>query len=270
MSEQGERMARAAGSLLAGRRAVVTGAGRGIGRAIAEHLAASGASVVLAARTEAEIEAAAAGIRSLGGEAWALRCDISDDASVAELASASTDVLGGPVDTLVNNAGVFLPRAFADYTLDDWTWILDINVVALVRVTQAFLPELVRLERARIINVSSIAGKKGTSGQAAYNASKHAQIGITRCLAVETGATGLRVNSVCPGFTMTDLIDLEELGRVHGRPGAEFWAAVERASTIKRTVTLDEIAAAVVYLASPAADGVNGQSLVVDGGIVMG
>jgi NAD(P)-dependent dehydrogenase (short-subunit alcohol dehydrogenase family) len=258
------------GRALAGRRAVVTGAGRGIGRAIAEHLAASGASVVLAARTEAEIEGAAAAIHSQGGEAWAVRCDISDDASVAELVASSTDLLGGPADTLVNNAGVYKPRAFGDYTLEDWTWMLDINVVALVRVTRAFLPELVRLDRARIINVSSIAGKKGTFGQAAYNASKHAQIGITRCLAVETGSTGLRVNAVCPGFTRTDLIDVEELGRVHGRPGAELWASVEQTSTIKRTVTLDEIAAAVVYLASPAADGVNGQSLVVDGGIVMG
>jgi NAD(P)-dependent dehydrogenase (short-subunit alcohol dehydrogenase family) len=256
-------------AILAGRRAVVTGAGRGIGRAIAGHLAAAGAAVVVAARTESEIEQAAEQIRADGGHADAIACDITDDASVARLAAVSDERLGGPVDTLVNNAGVYRPRPFDAYTLDDWRWILDVNVVALVRVTQAFLPGLLKLQRSRVINVSSIAGKKGTFGQAAYNASKHAQIGITRCLAMETGSTGLRVNAVCPGFTKTDLIDLDELGRAHGKPGTEVWAGVEQAATIKRTVSLDEIAAAVVYLASPAADGVNGQSLVVDGGIVM-
>ena len=254
---------------LAGRRAVVTGGGRGIGRAIAEHLAAAGARVVVAARTEGQINEVADGIRASGGAAWAVPCDIRDDSSVDALVRSSADVFGGPADTLVNNAGVYKPRAFADYTLDDWTSMLDINVVAMVRVTRAFLPGLLVLQRSRIINVSSVAGKKGTFGQAAYNASKHAQIGLTRCLAVETGSTGLRVNAVCPGFTKTDLIDLDELGRVHDKPGAEVWAQVERAATIRRTVTLDEIAAAVVYLASPAADGVNGQSLVIDGGIVM-
>jgi len=256
-------------ALLAGRRAVVTGAVRGIGRAIAGHLAAAGAAVVLAARTDSEIEQAAEEIRSDGGRAEAVTCDITDDAAVARLAAISEKRLGGPVDTLVNNAGVYRPRPFDAYTLDDWRWILDVNVVALVRVTQAFLPGLLKLQRSRVINVSSIAGKKGTFGQAAYNASKHAQIGITRCLAMETGSTGLRVNAVCPGFTKTDLIDLDELGRAHSKPGTEVWAGVEQAATIKRTVSLDEIAAAVVYLASPAADGVNGQSLVVDGGIVM-
>jgi NAD(P)-dependent dehydrogenase (short-subunit alcohol dehydrogenase family) len=256
-------------AILAGRRAVVTGAGRGIGRAIAGHLAAAGAAVVVAARTESEIEQAAEQIRAAGGHADPIACDITDDASVARLAAASEERLGGTVDTLVNNAGVYRPRPFDAYTLDDWRWILDVNVVALVRVTQAFLPGLLKLQRSRVINVSSIAGKKGTFGQAAYNASKHAQIGITRCLAMETGSTGLRVNAVCPGFTKTDLIDLDELGRAHGKPGTEVWAGVEQAATIKRTVSLDEIAAAVVYLASPAADGVNGQSLVVDGGIVM-
>ena len=255
--------------LLAGRRAVVTGAGRGIGRAVARHLAAAGAGVVVAARTEAEIEAVAESLRSEGRTAVAVRCDITDDESVEALAARSAEALGGPIDTLVNNAGVYKPRPFLDYSLADWTWMLDVNVVATVRVTRAFLPGLLALERSRIVNLSSIAGKKGTFGQSAYNTSKHAQIGLTRCLAMETGATGLRVNAVCPGFTRTDLIDLDELGRAHGRPGAEVWAAVEQASTIRRTVTLDEIAAAVVYLASPAADGVNGQALVVDGGIVM-
>ena len=190
---------------LSGRRAVVTGGGRGIGRAIAHRLAAEGASVVVTARTVAEIEDVAASIREAGGSAAAVPCDISDDESVGELASAAAAASGGPVDTLVNNAGVYLSRRFEDHGLDDWRWMLDLNVVSLVRVTQAFLPTLLEQPRSRVINVSSIAGKKGSFGQAAYNASKHAQIGITRCLALETGHTGLRVNAVCPGFTPTEL-----------------------------------------------------------------
>jgi NAD(P)-dependent dehydrogenase (short-subunit alcohol dehydrogenase family) len=258
-----------ASALLAGRRAVVTGAGRGMGRAIATQLAAAGATVVLAARTEAQLEEAVGAIRAAGGDAYAVPCDITDDDSVDALVARSREVLGGPADTLVNNAGVYKPRRFLDYDLADWTWLFDVNVVALVRVTRAFLPELLALERARVVNVASIAGKKATFGQSAYNATKHAQIGITRCLALETGATGLRVNAVCPGFVMTDLIDLDELGAVHGRSPAEMWAGIEQVATIGRTVTVEEVAAAVVYLASAAADGVNGQALVVDGGVVM-
>ena len=254
-------------AILSGRRAVVTGGGRGIGRAIAHRLAADGASVVVTARTVAEIEDVAASIREAGGSAAALPCDISDDESVAELASAAPAALGGPVDTLVNNAGAYLSRRFEDHGLDDWRWMLDLNVVSLVRVTQAFLPTLLEQPRSRVINISSIAGKKGSFGQAAYNATKHAQIGITRCLALETGHTGLRVNAVCPGFTPTDLLDLDELAATHGKRGEEVLEAAARASSIGRLVTLDEIADAVCYLAGPLADGVNGQSLVVDGGI---
>lgn len=254
---------------LDGRRAVVTGAGRGIGRVIASKVAAAGATVVLTARTKTEIDAAAASIRAQGGEAFAAVCDITDDVSVASLVTRAAELLGGQADTLVNNAGTYRPRQFLDYTIDDWRTVLEVNVLGLVRVTRAFLPGLLALDRSRIINVASIAAKKGTFGQAAYNASKHAQVAVTRCLAVETGSSGLRVNAICPGFTKTGLIDLDELGAVHGRPGAEVWAEIENASSIGRTVTLDEIAAAVVYLASPAADGINGQCLVIDGGIVM-
>lgn len=252
---------------LAGRRAVVTGGGRGIGRAVALRLAAEGASVVVTARTVTEIEGAAETIRSTGGSAVAIPCDISDDGSVEALAAAAPEALGGPVDTLVNNAGVYLSRRFEDHALDDWRWMLDLNVVSLVRVTQAFLPALTALPRSRVVNVSSIAGKKGSFGQAAYNASKHAQIGITRCLALETGGTGLRVNAVCPGFTPTELLDLDELGATHGTSGTEVLEGAARASSIGRLVTLDEIADAVCYLAGPLADGINGQSIVVDGGI---
>ena len=195
-------------------------------------------------------------------------CDITDDSDVERLAAESARLLGGPVDTLVNNAGVYKAARHLDHSLDDWKRILDVNVLATVRVTNAFLPALAELDRSRVIIVASIAGKKGSVGQSAYNSSKHAQIGLTRCLAMEYGRTGLRVNAICPGFTMTDLIDVDELAAAHGKPPHRVWADVEAASTIGRTVRLEEIAALAVYLASPAADGMNGQSIAVDGGIV--
>jgi NAD(P)-dependent dehydrogenase (short-subunit alcohol dehydrogenase family) len=245
----------------------VTGSGRGIGATIVGHLAREGAAVVVTARSADQVEAVVASIRAAGGVAHGIVADITDDASVEHLAATSAELLGGPVDTLVNNAGVYKPRRFADYDLADWEWMLGVNVVATVRVTRAFLPAMLGLARARVIMVASIAGKKGSIGQSAYNASKHAQIGLTRCLAMEYGPTPVRVNAICPGFTATDLIDDATLAAVYGKPVEQVWPDIEAASTIGRTVTLDEIAELVVYLASPAADGVNGQSLVIDGGI---
>lgn len=253
---------------LAGRRAVVTGSGRGIGRAVALALAAEGAHVVVTARTHDQIAAVVDDVRGAGGRADAIVCDITSDDDVARLADDATGALGGPVDTLVNNAGVYKPARFMEYDLDDWSWILDVNVVSTVRITRAFLPAMADLDRARVIFLASIAGLKGSFGQAAYNASKHAQIALTRCLALEYGGTNVRVNAICPGFTMTDLIDVDDVAAVHGKTPDRAWADIEAASTIGRTVTLDEISALAVYLASPAADGVNGQSLAVDGGIV--
>lgn len=252
---------------LAGRRAVITGSGRGIGRAIAEHFAGEGASVIVTARSTDQIGSVVESIRASGGDAHAVGCDITDDAAVAALAAASAELLGGPADVLVNNAGAYKPRRFMDYELGDWSHLLDVNVVATVRVTMAFLPAMLELERGRVVTVASIAGKKGSYGQSAYNASKHAQIGLTRCLALEYGSTPVRVNAICPGFTLTDLIDVDELAEVYGKTSARTWEDIEAASTIGRTVTVDEIAELAVYLASPAADGVNGQSLVVDGGV---
>ena len=247
---------------------MVTGSGRGIGRAIAADLAGQGAAVVVTARTRSQLVAAVEEIRDSGGEAHPVVCDITDDSDVERLAAESARLLGGPVDTLVNNAGVYKAARHLDHSLDDWKRILDVNVLATVRVTNAFLPALAELDRSRVIIVASIAGKKGSVGQSAYNSSKHAQIGLTRCLAMEYGRTGLRVNAICPGFTMTDLIDVDELAAAHGKPPHRAWADVEAASTIGRTVRLEEIAALAVYLASPAADGMNGQSIAVDGGIV--
>lgn len=255
-------------STLADRRVVVTGAGRGIGRSIAETLSQLGAQVVLAARTVAQVEAAATDINNAGGQAYGLRCDITDDASVASLVVEAERAMGGPVDTVINNAGVYHSASFADTDLETWQWMMNTNVLATVRVTQAFLPQLLSHDSSRLINVASIAGLKGSMGQAAYNASKHAQIGLTRCLALEYGRQGLRTNAVCPGFILTDLIDLDTVGKTNGVSADEMMDKMNNAGSIGRTATVEEVAATVAYLVSPGADGVNGQSLAIDGGIV--
>jgi NAD(P)-dependent dehydrogenase (short-subunit alcohol dehydrogenase family) len=252
---------------LDGRRAVVTGGGRGIGRAACELLAAEGAAVVVGARSEDEINEVADGIVGRGGQAHAVVVDVADDASVADLAARSPELLGGPVDVLVNNAAAYLMNPFMDYTLDDWAWLLDVNVMGVVRVTRSFLPAMLELDDTRIINVASIAGKKATLWQSAYNATKHALIGITRCLAVESGAAGVRVNAVCPGFIDTGLVSTERMAELNRMPIEDVWPSINNGTALKRTATVEEVAAAITYLASPLAAGVTGQSLVVDGGM---
>lgn len=250
-----------------GRRVVVTGSGRGIGAGISQAFAAAGASVVVTSRSPTELESVCREIRDAGGTAFPVVCDITSDEDVRRLATESRHLFGGPIDTLVNNAGVYRSARFEDHTLDDWQWVMDVNVIATVRVTNAFLEDLLSADMSRLILVASIAGKKASFGQAAYNASKHAQLALTRCLALEYGRTNLRVNAICPGFTKTELIDLEALAQTYQQAPDEVWASVEAASTIGRTVTVEEIAALALYLASESADGINGQSIAVDGGI---
>lgn len=252
---------------LTGRRALITGSGRGIGRAIAEHFATQGAAVVVSARSADQVGDVVDSIRRQGGAAAGIVADITSDDSVDELKRRAEEYLSGPVDTLVNNAGVYTSKRFEDQAMADWEWTLDVNVLGTVRVTRAFLPSMIDLPRARIIMIASIAGKKGSVGQSAYNASKHAQIGLTRCLALEYGHSAVRVNAICPGFIATDLIDLDDLATAHESSTDDMWADIEAASSIGRTVTVGEVAEMAGYLASPAADGINGQSLVIDGGI---
>lgn len=250
-----------------GRRVVITGSGRGIGAGIARSFAEAGASVVVTARTKSQLQEVADEIVQNGGTAYPVACDVTSDADVARLASESQRLLGGPVDTLINNAGVYKSARYEDHSLADWQWVMDVNVLATVRVTNAFLPNLLGVDRARLIFLASIAGKKPSFGQAAYNASKHAQLAITRCMALEYGKTNLRVNAICPGFTATELIDLDTLAETYQLPPEDVWDKIQSSATIGRTVSIDEIAALALYIASPLADGMNGQSLAIDGGI---
>ena len=184
---------------LEGRGAVITGGGRGIGRAVARVLAEEGASVVVSARSADQIEAVAQELRADGFQATAIACDVSDAGGVQEMASAAIEALGH-VDILVNNAGIARSNPIKRLPLEEWNRIMAINVTGTFLCTKAFLEGMVERGWGRIINVASIAGLRGSKYISAYTASKHAQIGFTRSLSMEVAENGITANAICPGY----------------------------------------------------------------------
>lgn len=233
---------------LQGRRALVTGASRGLGRAIALALAAEGARVIAVARASADLTALQA-LLGERGETWA--ADVTGDELLARIESA------GPLDVLVNNAGTNRPEAFvdvADATLDD---LWNLNVRSVFRVSRAAARAM--RAGASIVNITSQMGHVGSPRRTVYCMTKHAVEGLSKAMAVELAARGIRVNCVAPTFVETPMT-----GPMLADPG--FKAFVDRMIPLGRLATPEEVAAAVVYLASPAAAMVTGHSLVIDGG----
>jgi 3-oxoacyl-[acyl-carrier protein] reductase len=246
-------------SQLANQIAVVTGAGRGIGRAIALKFAAEGADVVVISRTEANSTKVAEEARALGRRAWAFALDVADAAAVS---AAAEQILAATsrVDILVNNAGITRDGLLMRLPDADWDAVLDTNLKGAFLVTKAFVRTLIKQRSGRILNISSVIGLIGNAGQANYAASKAGLIGFTQSAARELGSRGITVNAIAPGFIETDMT-------------AELNEAM-RAELLKRIPlgvfgAAEDIAAAALYLASPAARYVTGQVLTVDGGMVM-
>jgi 3-hydroxybutyrate dehydrogenase len=250
-----------------GRGAVITGGGRGIGEAVARRLAAAGAGVLVAARTEAQVAAVAASIRKAGGRAWSVACDVTDEAAVAALAEQAQETLGR-IDILINNAGRANSAPLPRTTLDDWRELFAVNATSAFLCTRAFLPAMLVQSWGRIVNVASVAGLHGGRYIAGYTAAKHALIGLTRAVAAETAGRGVTVNAVCPSYVDTALTD-ESVARIvakTGRTEQEAREAILASMPLGRLITPDEVAAAVLYLCGDDAAGVNGQALVIDGG----
>ena len=252
---------------LEGKGAVVTGGGRGIGAAVARALAEEGASVVVSARSQDEIEAVAEELRADGHAAWAVPCDVTDPAQVFGLAEAGGEHLG-QADILVNNAGTVTSAPLKALTLELWNRILAVNATGVFLCTKAFLPGMVERGWGRVVNVASIAGKTGGPYISAYSASKHAVIGFTRSVAAEVATSGVTVNAVCPGYVDTPMTD-RSVDRIVEKTGADPEAVREtmrRTSPQNRLMEPEEVALAVVNLCHPGAKGINGQAIVVDGG----
>jgi len=253
---------------LAGRGAVVTGAGRGIGMAVARALVDAGAAVVVAARTREAIEKVTADLRAAGARgAWAVSCDVTDPASVQALARAA-EVHLGHVDILVNNAGVSHSAPLHRTTLADWNRILTVNATGTFLCTQAFLPGMVERHWGRVVNIASVAGLEGGKYITAYSASKHAVIGLSRSVAAEVAGTGVTVNAVCPGYVDTEMTR-ESVARIAAKTGMSSEAALHAALATTgqaRLISPDEVARAVLTLCNDAERASNGDTVVIADG----
>ena len=255
---------------LAGKTALITGASRGIGRAIAEAYAREGARLILNARDPGRLQNAADEIANDAGAAVsALACDVTDrDAVFAMVEQAEATA---PIDILVNNAGIHIARKFLNYSFDEFRSVIESNVYSVFHVTQAVLEAMVARETGCIINIASTAGKWGSRNQAAYNASKHAVVGITRCLGLEMSAHGIRTNAICPWVVDTDMADgfIEGHRRATGMSREQITEAFTATVPIKRFIEPREVADLAVYLASDESGFVNGQAWTIDAGYTM-
>jgi 3-oxoacyl-[acyl-carrier protein] reductase len=239
--------------------AVVTGAGRGIGRAIALKFAAEGADVVCVSRTAENSEKVALEIRALGRRAWAHAVDVSDAAAVSAAAAAILTETGR-VDILGNNAGVTRDGLLMRMDEADWDTVLDTNLKGAFLFTKGFTRAFIKQRSGRIINVASVIGLMGNAGQANYSASKAGLIGFTKSMARELATRSITVNALAPGFIETDMTS---------GLGEEIRADLLKRIPLSAFGQAEDIAGAALFLASPAARYITGQVLTVDGGMVM-
>ena len=246
-------------ALLEGRVSLVTGASRGIGRAIAAAFAAEGAHVVLAARDTAKLAEAVAEIQAKGGKAEALALDVSDRTSV-EAGVAHVVAAHGRIDHLVNNAGVTRDNLLLRMKDEEWRQVLDTNLTGAFLCTQAVLKPMLKQKSGRIVSITSVVGLGGNAGQANYAASKAGVIGFTKSVAREVASRGITANAIAPGFIETDMTKaMSEKAR----------EAVFAAIPLGRVGRPEDVAGAALFLVSDAAAYVTGQVLAVDGGFHM-
>jgi NAD(P)-dependent dehydrogenase (short-subunit alcohol dehydrogenase family) len=258
---------------LSDKTAFVTGGGRGIGRAIASAFAREGARVFVVARTDAEVERVASEIRAECGERAAAHgvCDVSDARSVERAFDAAREFFGRGPDVLVNNAGIAESAKFTETDDEFWRRHLDVNLSGTFYCMRAALPSMIENGWGRVVNVASIAGKTGAPYIAAYSASKHGVLGLTRSAALEVASKGVTVNAICPGYVDTEMTEraVENIEAKTGRSRAESLDQIKRMSPQNRLVTPEEVAAVALLLASEEGRGITGQAINVDGGAVL-
>ncbi|GGD35046.1 SDR family NAD(P)-dependent oxidoreductase [Aureimonas glaciei] len=251
---------------LTGRKAIVTGGSRGIGRALSEALAAQGADVCIVVRSSLALaEELATQLNAEGGDSFALQADVSKPEDAARLAAA-VESRWGRADILVNNAGIIHPGPADDFPLDLWRDTMSVNVEGVLLMSQAIGRMMIRQKSGSIVNVGSMSGLivNWPFRHAAYNVSKAAVHMLTKCLATEWAEHGIRVNALAPGYILTELT--EEVLREHPDVVANHWA---KGAVMDRIGTVDELAGAVVYLASDAASFTTGEIHTVDGGLTL-
>ena len=257
--------------------AIVTGGGRGIGRAISHVLAKNGADVVVADINEGDAQAVSQELGALGRRSQAVAVDVTDQCSVNELAAQTLDEFGR-IDIVVNNAGTIGAPGWEERLRpndDDWDHIHEVNVKGIAKVTETVAEHMKSRQYGKIVNIASVAGRVGTRTNFAYGASKAAAINLTRCYATEYAPYSINVNCVCPGLVWTKMWERIASRRIglnideEMTPRESFDRYVQISTPIGKEQTPEEIANAVAFLVSDAARGITGQSLNVDGGFTM-
>ncbi|MBM44725.1 MAG: hypothetical protein CL458_00580 [Acidimicrobiaceae bacterium] len=249
---------------LKGKRAVITGGGRGIGKAIALAYAKEGAQCVITSRRFEDLEATAA--EAPPGTVVPVACDVSEGDSVSAMAAFVHQELGG-ADIVVNNAGIHAAGRFVDIEPETYSRLYEVNVVGVVRVSQAFLSGMIERQRGSIVNIASTAGLFESPGQAPYNASKHGTVGLTRCMALELASSGVTCNAICPGFVDTPMLD--GFADLVGAESEELRKQLAKRTPMGRILSPDEIANLALYLGSDESSGMTGQTMAISNGMRM-
>ncbi len=256
---------------LEGRSAVVTGAARGIGRVIAVALAEAGADLLLCARRTDDLQDVRTEIERIGRRSEPFGVDLRDPERVMAIADAAEAAFGG-VDVLVNNSGQGGPSApLWEVNLADWQHTLDVNLTGAFLCCRAVLPSMIARHRGSVVLIGSVTGKRPLRHRSAYAASKLGLVGLCRTLALDAGPYGVRVNLISPGFVAGSRLDwvIARQAEAQGRPDVDIRAEFEGQACMGRLVSASEVAAAVVFLASDAANGITGVDLNVAAGAVM-
>jgi len=255
---------------LKGQIAIVTGGGRGIGRAIALELGRQGADIVIAELDQAGAKRTAEEVGALGRRSLATTTDVTSRADLRAMVDRAKAEFGR-IDILINNAGIYRAASTLDVTEDHWDAIMNINAKAVFFATQAVLPTMIAQKSGAIVSLASMAGKIGSKTNLPYNASKAAVVSMTKSLALAHAGEGIRVNCVCPGFVETDMWTkvAKEQGALLGMTPEEFTRQRAASVPLRRMEKPEDVAHVVAFLASPRSGYMTGQALSVDGGLVM-
>ncbi|MCU1284766.1 MAG: short-chain dehydrogenase/reductase [Acidobacteriales bacterium] len=262
-------MAESSGAFLKGKHAIVTGGSRGIGAAIASELARAGANLTVMGRTAAALQSHAAQLsRDFGVKVEPIACDVSNETSIRNAFESAQKALGEAY-ILINNAGQSDAAEFVDTKRDLWDRMIAVNLTGTFLCSQQVLPAMLKSKTGRLINIASTAGLKGYSQIAAYSAAKHGVVGLTRSLAAETAKLGITVNAVCPGYTDTEMSRAAVKNLMAaGKTEDEAYKMITRTMPRGTLIQPEEVANAVLWLCSPHASAITGQTIAVAGGEV--